>query len=96
MERACLFPLWATWAGEAVGSREGGPVELEWEGSSYLGGDLIGPTERGGSERLGLMGVRLMPGGCPYRSPVFLVRGLNVWPPAVLAALTCCLPGWVV
>ena len=32
-------------------------------------------------------GAELIPGGCPYRSPVVLVRGLNVWPLAVLAAL---------
>ena len=48
-----------TWAGEEVGSRGKDPVESEWEGSSYQGGDLIGPTERGRTGSLRLMRLRV-------------------------------------
>ena len=50
-----FLPFWHTWAGEEVGSRERDPAELEWDGSSYQGSDLIGPTERGESEILGFV-----------------------------------------
>ena len=73
--RACLFPRRATWAGEEVGSRERDPVELEWEGSSYQGDDLIGPTERGGSGRLHLMSLRVGVGRLNHLS---LVRSVLV------------------
>ena len=42
------MPFWHPWAGEEAGSRERDPAELDWDGSSYQGGDVIGPLNREG------------------------------------------------
>ena len=68
-----FLPFWHTWAGEEVGSRGRDPVESEWEGSSYQGGDLIGPTERGRIGRLRLVRLRV---GFGRLTHVSLVRSV--------------------
>ena len=67
-----------------MGSRERDPAELEWEGSSYQGGDLIGPTERGGSGRLRLTSLRVGVGRLNHVS--------LVWGVLMISLMRCWLP----
>ena len=79
-----FLPFWHTWAGEEVGSRGRDPAELEWDGSSYQGSDLIGPTEQGWSGRLLLMGVRVGVGRLTHVS--------LVWSVLIISLVRCWLP----